>query len=281
MTYALITAVEADNINLNSKIGIKTAHPRLLESESILCFESWRKNADWLKDISIYAYCPTHNKISGQTKKKYENLKVTYIEKYHKETESFTSGFLNIPFVGMLLEERLKEDILIKLDLDMTLIKPLPKSLFSNVNVICGQYDDYCSKQQRFLGEGRENPFDTSFIISRRTSGFYKTFFEAVKKELKSPDHLWLAIKKVSGDYFLEEYIIDKMYAQKNISIKPIQKYQIGEWYTPVSELTDKELESVYFWHEHILHDLLYKKTREKIEYFKRMQSITGSMHGK
>lgn len=276
MTYALIAAVEADNTNLNSQIGIKTIHPRLLESESVLCFQSWRKNGGWLKDINIYVYCPTRNKISMETKKKYKGLQVTYIEQYHSETEAFTSGFLNVPFVGMLLERELKEDTFIKVDLDMTLIKPLPKNLFVKLSVVCGQYDDHCSKQQRFLGEGKENPFDTSFIISSRKSKFYKHFYEAVKRELRSPDQLWLAIKKVSGDYFLEEYIMDKMYAQKNISIKPIQKYQIGEWYTPISKLTDQELENVYFWHEHILYDPLYKKTREKVEYFKRMQSINS-----
>lgn len=270
MKYALITAIEGNDNNLNNDRGIESKCERLFETEAIKCFESWRKNGGWLKDINIYAFCPTHNTISDQTKNRFKELNVTYIEEYQEITETFISGFLNVPLVGMILEERLDEDVFINIDLDMNLIKPLPEELVNSETMICGQYDDYCTAQQRTVTDGWVNPFDTGFKITRRKIGFYKTFFNEINRTLQSDDPEWEKVRAVSGDYYLEEYVMDKMYNNKLWEITPIQKYQIGEWYTPVSMLSDQELENVYFWHEHIVHDPIYDKTREKIEYFKR-----------
>jgi predicted ATP-grasp superfamily ATP-dependent carboligase len=78
----------------------------------------------------------------------------------------------------------------------------------------------------------------------------------------------------VSGDYYLEEYVMDKIAYTGLWNVQPIQKYQVGEWYTPVAEFTDEELKSVYFWHEHILHDPKYNKVREKVEFFNRTRAL-------
>jgi hypothetical protein len=174
----------------------------------------------------------------------------------------------------MLLEQRLTEDVLIKIDLDMNLIKPLPEELVNNEKLICGQYDDYCTSQQRTVKEGWANPFDTGFTISRRSSGFYKFFFDVLTDTMNSHDPEWEKVRAVSGDYYLEEYVMDKIYNNKLWPVQPIQKYQIGEWYTPVKEFTDEELKSVYFWHEHLIHDPVYDKVREKVEYFNRMRKL-------
>lgn len=273
--YALIAAIESDKKNLNNQKNIIKID-RMYEQESISCFTSWRKNADWLKDIPIYVLCPTKNTIKEETKKCFEKLNVVYIEEYHNIVEKFTSGFLNIPFVGKLFEERLTEDVLIKIDLDMNLIKPLPQSLVDSKQVICGQYDDYCTKQQRQLKENWTNPFDTGFMISNRKSGIYALWFNMVMNILEDEekDKEWLSVKSQTGDYYLEEYVIDKIFNEKLSDIKPIQKYQIGEWYTPVSEFTDDELKNVYFWHEHLISDPKYDKIRQKVEYFNRMKNI-------
>jgi len=273
MNYALITAIEGDANNLNEQKGIVSTR-RLFESEAVLCFENWRKNAGWLKDCSIYTFCPTHNTVTDETKKKFEELGVNYIEEYQPITESFISGFLNVPLVGKLLEERLSEDVLIKTDLDMNLIKPLPKDLVDSEVLVCGQYDDYCTAQQRTVKEGWANPFDTGFTISRRNSGFYKFFFDILLETMNSDDPEWEKVRAVSGDYYLEEYVMDKIYNLNLWKVKPIQRYQIGEWYTPVKEFSDDELKGVYFWHEHIIHDPVYDKVREKVSYFNRMKNI-------
>jgi len=274
MKYALVTAIEGNDKNLNEQLGIIN-QPRKFEEEAISCFENWRKNAGWLKDIAIYTFCPTKNTISEKTKERFKELNVHYIEEYQPITETFINGFLNVPLVCKLFEERLTEDILIKIDLDMSLIKPLPEEIVNSQVLICGQYDDYCTAQQRTLTEGWANPFDTGFTISRRISGFYKYFFEVLMDVMKGPDPLWEKVREQSGDYYLEEYVMDKIYNQKMWEVKPIQKYQIGEWYTPVKELTDKELQSVYFWHEHLIPDAKYNKVREKVEYFNRMRKIS------
>lgn len=273
MTYALITAIEGEEANLNEQKGIIKKR-RLFESEAILCFENWRKNGGWLKDCSIYTFCPTNNTISEKTKHRFKELNVTYIEEYQPITETFISGFLNVPLVGMLLEDRLTEDVLIKIDLDMNLIKPLPEELVNGDVLVCGQYDDYCTAQQRTVANGWANPFDTGFTISKRKSGFYKFFFQVLTDTMNNYDSNWEEVRKVSGDYYLEEYVMDKIYNNNLWPVKPIQRYQIGEWYTPVAKFSDEELKNVYFWHEHIIPDPEYNKVREKVEYFNRMRKI-------
>lgn len=273
MSYALIGAIESEFNDTNVNTGICEGCKRRLESEAIECFTNWRKNGGWLKDIPIYAVCPTKNKISEETKKKFDELNVTYIEDYQPVTETFTSGFLNIPLVGAMMEERLTEGVLIKIDLDMNLIKPLPPKMFSG-EIILGQYDDYCTKHQR-VGLGGRNPMDTGFMISPIESGIYTHFFNETMNTMGSDDPDWLKIKAQTGEYYLEEYVMDKIVASGKFDITLIQKYQVGEWYTPVKELTDEELIDVYFWHEHIEYDKdNYDKFREKIEYTRRMNII-------
>jgi hypothetical protein len=267
-----MTAIEGNKNNLNNQRGI-TSIERLYEDEAVTCFRQWRKNGGWLSSIPIYAFCPTHNVISPNTRRLLEDINVTYIEEYQAITSTFTSGFLNVPLVGMLLESRVPEDVLIKIDLDMNLIQPLPPSLVDDPIVACGQYDDYCTKLQRSTTTGGINPFDTGFIISRRDSGFYQFYFELTRQLLTGElvDPAWLTVKAQTGEYYLEEYVMDKMYLEKLWPIRPIQKYQIGEWYTPVAEFTDSELQRVYFWHEHLIPDAKYNRIREKVEYFNRM----------
>lgn len=275
MKYALIAAIEGDRKNLNNDKGI-VKFDRLFESEAIVCFTNWRKNGGWLKDIPIYVLCPTHNTISNKTKQSLLDLDVEYIEEYHPIIETFTSGFLNIPYVGKLMEDRLDVDVLIKIDLDMNLIRPLPKELVNCGKTICGQYDDYCTKQQRTLNSGWGNPFDTGFMITRTDSKFYNLWWSEVVKLLDDPesDPSWIEVREQTGEYYLEEYIVDKLFHTDPNILKPVQRYQIGEWYTPVKEFSDEELKQVYFWHEHLITDPAYDKIREKIEYSKRMRNI-------
>jgi hypothetical protein len=272
-TYALITAIEGDGNNLNEQLNI-VKQRRLFEAEAIKCFTAWRENGGWLKDIPIYTICPTKNTISEETKKSLLKLNVTYIEEYMPITETFTSGFLNAPLIGMMMEERLTEDVLIKIDLDMNLIQPLPEGLVNSNIVICGQYDDYCTAQQRKTKDGWSNPYDTGFMITERNSRFYKFLFEMLMETMVGDDTDWADVKAVSGEYYLEEYVMDKIANTNLWPVTPIQRYQIGEWYTPVDEFSDDELKKVYFWHEHIIHDPHYDKMREKIAYFKRMKAI-------
>jgi len=278
MTYALVTAIEGDAGNLNTQRGIKVASEHLFESEAKLCFEHWRKNGGYLKDIPIYAFCPTRNTVTESTKQRFKELDVTYIEEFQPVTDTFVNGFMNVPLVCMLLEQRIAEDVMIKIDLDMNLIKPLPQEWVDSDVLICGQYDDYCAALQRSVEGSTMNPYDTGFTISRRDSGFYKMFYEMVLNIQNGNDPGWEKIKAVSGDYYLEEYAMDKIVVDGMWKVKPVQRYQIGEWYTPVAEFSDAELLDVYFWHEHIRHDPKYNKVREKVEYFNRMRKLNANL---
>jgi hypothetical protein len=275
MKYALIAAIEGDRNNLNNDKNI-VQFERLYESEAVICFDNWRKNGGWLKDIPIYVLCPTHNTISEDTKVKLAALNVEYIEEYHPIIETFTSGFLNIPYVGKVFEDRLDVDIIIKIDLDMNLIQPLSTELVNCGEVVCGQYDDYSTRLQRTLEDGWTNPFDTGFMITRKDSGFYNKWWAEVDAILNDPesDPEWIKVREQTGEYYLEEYIVDKLFHADPSILRPIQRYQIGEWYTPIKEFTDAELAQVYFWHEHLIPDPAYDKIRQKVEYFNRNTSV-------
>jgi hypothetical protein len=275
MKYALIAAIEGNYRNLNNDKNI-VKFDRLYESEAVLCFSNWRQNGGWLKDIPIYVLCPTHNVISLDTQEKLKELGVIYIEEFHKITETFTSGFLNIPFVGKLFEDSLDVDVLIKIDLDMNLIQPLPTELVNCGEVVCGQYDNFSTRLQRTLEEGWSNPFDTGFMITRKDSGFYNAWWKEVSAILSNPesDIEWLKVREQTGEYYLEEYVVDKLFHSNSNILRPVQRYQLGEWYTPVSEFSDEELKRVYFWHEHLIIDPAYDKIRQKVEYFNRMKKI-------
>lgn len=280
MKYALITMIESNESNLNEQNGITFCEKRLYEDEAVLCFENWRKNGGWLKDISIYVFCPTKNIITEKTKKKFLELNVNYIEKYLPETEELDSGFWIVPLCGMKLEEELTEDIFIHIDLDMNLIKPLPQDLVDGVALneatLVGQYDDESAKEQRKIGTDWDNPLDTGFIISRRESRFYKFFYENLMKLAKTKgDQRWKDNCADQPMYFLEEYVIDKAYNEKQFPIDPIKRYQVGEGYASVKTFSDDELKSVYFWHEHILYEKdYYDKIRERLEFTKRIGKI-------
>ncbi|RZF22819.1 hypothetical protein DAY19_03335 [Halobacteriovorax vibrionivorans] len=278
MKIALITMIESNGRSTNDDNGITFENQRYYEDEAILCFENWRKNGGDLSDIPIYTYCPSKHVVSAKTKEKFKELNVTYIEKYHEETEEFESGFINVPFCGMLLERELKEDILIHIDLDMNLIKPIDQTLFDivcNGKIVVGQYDDISKKDQRFIGEDWDNPLDTGFIISRRDSGFYHYFFnELMKLYETNGDERWQKYCSNVEKYFLEEYVIEKAYNEGKLDIYPIQYYQVGEGYASVNTFPKDRLSNIYFWHEHLYPNSKYDKVRERIAYFKRMKEV-------
>ena len=281
MKYALITMIESNENNLNEQNGIIFCEKRLYEDEAILCFENWRKNGGWLKDIPIYVFCPTKNTISEKTKKRFLELNVNYIEKYLPETEELDSGFWIVPLCGMKLEEELVEDVFIHIDLDMNLIRPLPQELVNyvalNDETLVGQYDDESAKEQRKIGIDWDNPLDTGFIISKRESRFYKFFYENLMKLAKEKgDQRWKDNCNDQPMYFLEEYVIDKAYNEKTYPIAPIKRYQVGEGYASVKTFSDDELRNVYFWHEHILYEKdYYDKIRERLEFTKRIGKLS------
>jgi hypothetical protein len=285
MTIALITTIEGDLCDINT---LKQGYTRHYEQEAIQCFTEWRKNAGWLKDIPIYTVALTSHTISDSTKRTLSSLGVTYIEAYHPETEYYQNGYWNIPLSGKYFEEHLTEDILIKIDLDMYLIKPLHKELVecSDGRTIVGRYDELSAKHNTnklTFPSQYGQPWDTGLVITPRAAGFYTRFYETLKQltaEYESgvfEDKHGLHIKQHDGDIgvdygAIEEFAVSVMYTDLGVPLKEITKYNLGEFYAPVDIYTDSEIANIYFFHEHIPYtEPGYDKLRTRLAYRKRI----------
>jgi hypothetical protein len=276
LSICLAVTVEADLVNINTKNKslFDFDNDRYYETEALSLFTSWRKNAGKLKDVPIYALCMTGNEPSLATQEKFKELDVTYISEYQKETESFLSGFWNIPLGGVWFERNLEEDIIIKLDLDMEVLKPLPGDLFGlpDKGSVVGVFDTYQLDLERTLPPGATIQTNTCLIISYRESMVYTEWYEHLKvltEKAQNPSFLEEYNMKLDD---IEEFSFDDMLYKSLFSekVSTVEKFQLGEHYPVLSNFSEEEVGGIYFWHEH------YKKTprkelvREKIEFLKR-----------
>ena len=254
---AFITPLEK-NKKVADSFG--TEHIRFFEDEAIRCIQSWRKNGGWLKDIKIYVLNATKAMVQQKTIDMLKQLGVIYIDDYQPVTDNFQTSFLNEPFCGYYFEvyKPCKEKILIKTDLDMQLLKPIPKQLIdiAKNKVIIGQYESESSKDQRgvqFSNSRHQLPFDTNFIISNRDLGFYKRYFEVCQsKELQNLPQ-WKTLQKQFGNYYIEEFAIDWLAAEEFANLLyPVTHYQYGEGYASVDTFNDEQIQKILFLHEHI-----------------------------
>lgn len=280
---ALVVSVESNENNIN--LMTKTIQiQRFYEDEAVRCFQAWRKNGGWLKDIAIYCVCPSRNTIKKETQYKLKTLNVEYIEYFDKNIFNYSSGFLTLPFVGQLFENSIyvNQHIMIKIDLDMQLLKPLPKEWFITASfgsTVVGQYDKYSIRDQRqtytdFL------PFDTGLMITNKNNKFCDLWYKLCFKEYVIKTNQWQETKIQFGNYYLEEFVIDYIYANKLIKIFPVQRYQYGEGYASIDTFSDEELNGLYFLHEHLyankrmLISQEYNSLYEKMTYIKRISKL-------
>lgn len=293
MNIALITTIEGDLRDINT---LKQGYYRCYEQEALQCFSEWRKNGGWLSDIPIYTICLTKNTISEDTKNKFKSLGVNYIEEYHPETERYQNGYWNIPLSGKYFEENLKEDIFIKTDLDMYLIKPLKKQLFDLKPgyTTVGRYDEMSAKHNTnklTFPSKYGQPWDTGFIITERKTNFFTKFYEKLKQltleyetgtfENKYNLHIKEHDNDVGVDYgAIEEFAISVMNTDDKVKLKEINKYNLGEFYAPIDIYSDEEVDNIYFFHEHIPYtEPEYNKIKTRIDYRKRVNLIERSLN--
>ena len=281
-SIALFASIEADLQDINTQ---KQGCTRYYEREAIKCFKCWRKNAGWLADIPIYAICPTQNTISQETKNKFRELNITYIEEYFPETEEYLNGYWNIPLVGRWAEENLQERVLIKIDLDMYIIRELPGELFEDsILPLVGQYDEMSAKNDlNNLNFPLEYgpPFDTGLIVTARERGFYRKFFKTLKRITEEFDgdpscgESKYGIKIGEGDLnygALEEFSLSVLNREEPGLLNVITKYNIGEYYRDIDYYEDSELRGIYFIHEHLpVDNLKYNGSLLRLKYKKRM----------
>lgn len=254
MDIALITHIESDSNCLNQQLNtIDPDEHRYYEQEAIYCFTCWRKNAGWLKDIPIYCLCATPNVISDSTKQRLSALGVNYIE-HAADVSKFSSGFLTIPYTGYYFEtvQPLAEDILLKIDLDNYVQKPISKHLVeaaTNAAVI-GQYSNQLDDRTTYDGE---MPFDTSLIITKRANQFYKLYYDLCFDKAVQSEVQWQKTHEQSGDYWLEEFVIDYIYHYKLFNIFPVQNYQYGLHYPSLEWFVKNHLtQNLFMQHQHL-----------------------------
>lgn len=279
---AFITPLEADKRVVNS-FGVE--HLRFFEDEAIRCIQSWRKNGGWLKDIKIYALNATRAKIQQTTLDALEKLGVSCVNDYHPSTLCFATSFLNEPFCGYYFEELkpCREKILIKTDLDMQLLNPIPRELVEVAidKVVIGQYDEESSKDQRssqFSSSIHRLPFDTNFIIANRELGFYKRYFEACQSKELVELPQWKELQAQYGSYYIEEFAIDWLASTSfGCNLHPITHYQYGEGYVSIDTFNDEEFKNILFLHEHIYKGNRFPPDYDALsEHMKYMKRKTG-----
>lgn len=293
MNIALFAPVEANLKDINST---KDGFERYFESEAIKAFSCWRENAGWLKNIPIYAICPTHATLSEPTRQKFRELNVTYIEAYLPITETFTCGFWNIPLVGQWVEENIQADVFIKIDLDMYIIRPLPKDLFDDLHYsVVGLHDRLAELHLASISE--QHPafkyfFNTGFTITTPQSRFFSQQLKYLTRMEEEYQQLGvLGFKNKYGPTLteettredvtavehrlLEEMCVSIMY-QDGIPIRPIRNYYLE---TDEYELDGEilfDLERVYFIHEHINNNTHSTNLINQINYKKRFNGLSG-----
>lgn len=247
MNAALITVIESDQRNIDSN---NTHHVRLFEQEAVRAFTSWRANAGAFAQIDIYAVCITDNTISEATKRKFDAMGVTYIERLFPETREFSCGFYNKPLGCKFLEEVLPHDYLIHIDLDMYVMRePLIR-----LETSCMVYDPIQRQVERIHADGSiTETYNTCLMVTKRSDLVFAKWWD----KLQALDRAYRDNPEYYHEQYpnleyrkLEELSFDLL--SKDIPVRNIPNLIFGETYTPLNEIPPTELCNICFHHYHI-----------------------------
>ena len=115
--------------------------------------------------------------------------------------------------------------------------------------VFCGQYSEVLEDRSAINGDF---PLDTSLIITSTDSSFYKHYYENCFSEKYLNSEEWKRIKAVSGDYWLEEFVVDMMW-KEGWNITPVKDYQYGPGYGSLEKfIKEGKTASLYMEHAHV-----------------------------
>lgn len=267
---AIITVIESSQNNrgdINNKYGLNNVSLNY-EAEAILCFEAWRTRAGKLADIPIYCICPTRNVPSRETIQAITDLGVTYIEHFMPETDTYISGYWNVPLACSYLEKILSHDFLIHIDLDMYLIKEPKESLFSchHTKLAKLAINEHRPTNQPGISIKPIYNFEinTGFICSWREAGFYKKWYERLKRKTLKLDYNDPAYS------IWEERICDVMYFEEDAQFEFFNEpFQINE---DVSNYEDDEIKEIIFFHGHC--EMTKRNDKYMQIYLKRLKNI-------
>jgi hypothetical protein len=292
MKIILFAPIESDLKDINST---KDKFSRYFEKEAIKAFSCWRKNGGWLKDIPIYAICPTKATLSESTREKFRELNVTYIETYHPITDSFNCGFWNIPLVGKWVENNIQADYYIKIDLDMYLIRPLPKKLFNGQKSIVGLHDHLAENHLKKISENYpafKYFFNTGFTVTTPESKFFETqmnYLITIEndyqnlgvegfKEKYGPTIVENTTREDSTSIehrLMEEMCVSIMY-KDGFPIEPIINYYLETNEYELNTSVNFDIEKIYFIHEHIDDNFSQNNLINQIKYKKIFKNLEG-----
>ena len=300
MTIALFAPIEGDLRDINT---IKAGYTRYFEQEALLAFQCWRTSGGWLKDIPIYAICPTKSGISDRTRAAFDELNVTYIEAYLSETENFSCGFWNIPLVGEWAENNLTEDILIKIDLDMYLIRPLPEELFElDAGTVVGRhgplpFSPYLERMSKLRPE-YSSFYNTGFTISKRSSGFFSAQMNALSRcdaaYSNGTFESEFGLNIIDGDddtredsfpYMLLEELCVSIMEREGVRIQPLDMFYLETDWDEIAACAAAGVPydptTIYFIHEHIDTNDVVSRDRmmNKLKYKKVLKDVAGYDH--
>jgi hypothetical protein len=242
----------ADNQNDNKgDVGDKYCHGAVLpyETELLCCIKSWRQNGGQFANIPIYVVCPTLKGISPTTINKIRMMGAQYFHEYRAETDSYKCGYWNVPLVGRMLEKTpfIKENIIIHIDLDMTLMKAPTRELLTpskeNLAKIGVNEHRPTARYPDFKGKIYAWEANTGFIVSWRYGQFYQSWYERLQMLTKVLD------QKNPEEYSIyEERVIDIMYFEESFQVEFEAFFQVNG---DVSKNTDEEILNMTFFHGH------------------------------
>jgi hypothetical protein len=251
MRKALVLVLENSETNLGAGTAYRNeefkAKHEPLEEEVIRCLDGWNKCMEYSEeDIDIFVVCPSKRLPRNKTVKAIKERGARYIETFLPETENFTCGYWNVPLAMSWFEKKFDYDIIIHIDLDMTMFRiPRPDMfrLDEGLDARVGILTDNEMKDVH-IGQFIQH-HETNFMVARR--GFYTDWWEKTKELSTQYDPEWECYAE------LEEFAIDLMWDSTH-AIEPEKNYQIGLRY-PVSDINDNDLWNVTFIHAHPYED--------------------------
>jgi len=252
MKYLLFTVIESDINDGHKSQWYNSQHHKIsYEQEAIQCFKSWRSLNHELKDINIICINPTNIDISDSTKQIFNDLNIDYRFEYNSTCDSFKCRWYNVPYLGSLLEQEI-DGILIHIDLDMTLLKPLSSKLLNLMDdelAIVGAYDDDNMMDKRnfkIYKNNYEKINVTCYIVSNAKNNFYTIWWNKLHKESQKidPDKHW-------REYCdMEEHSVDILKYKDKYNIRYVDQFMLGPGYT--SLIKNPELKNeICFIHAH------------------------------
>jgi hypothetical protein len=162
----IVTPIDSNKF-IETTPGVFAYRP--YEKEAILNYTFLRQKGKW--GGPVYALNLSGAKISAHTKSKCRELGVTYIEEYDSITETFGPiGYLKKPLCATFAEENFKEDILVVVYSDISVIAISPiHSLLSTDYILAPR-----------LGECADifNNMSSCFLSFPKKFGFAKTWLD-------------------------------------------------------------------------------------------------------